>query len=143
MWSSGRVGATDGGDDAQVDREAVDAAVAAAFDRFTVVGFYADPALWQDYMDRWTQRHAARLRVKAQAARPLEWWTNRPTAMVAALERFHTAVLGRQLSHDGGVVLTSHVLNARRRIGRRGDDLERTPQECPEDRRGDGRGTRV
>jgi hypothetical protein len=109
-----------GGDDAQVDREAVDAAVAAAFDRFTVVGFYADPALWQDYIDRWTQRHAARLRVKAQAARPLEWWTNRPVAMVAALERFHTAVLGRQLSHDGGVVLTSHVLNARRRIGRSG-----------------------
>jgi phage terminase large subunit-like protein len=109
-----------GGDDAQVDREAVDAAVAAAFDRFAVAGFYCDPALWQDYVDRWTQRHAARLRVKAQAARPLEWWTNRPVAMVAALERFHTAVLGRQLSHDGGVVLTSHVLNARRRIGRSG-----------------------
>jgi hypothetical protein len=108
------------GDDAQVDREAVDAAVDAAFTRFTVAGFYADPALWQDYIDRWTRTHGAKLKVRVVQQRPIEWWTNRPTAMVAALERFHSAVTGRGLTHDGGSVLTAHVLNARRRVGRAG-----------------------
>src|SRR5205814_5468396 len=41
----------------QVDRNAVDAAVARAFDQRRVVAFYADPAFWQDYLDRWTREH--------------------------------------------------------------------------------------
>lgn len=108
------------GDLAQVDREAVDAAVKRCFDRFDVAGFYCDPALWQGHVDKWTSEYGDLVRVKAVQSRPLEWWTNRPTAMVAALERFHTAVLGRELSHDGGTVLASHVLNARRRPSRAG-----------------------
>lgn len=107
-------------DDWQVDREAVDGAVAAAFDRYDVAGFYCDPALWQDYVDRWTQRYGGTVRVRASQPRPLEWWTNRTTAMVAALERFHTAVMAGSLSHTGDSVLAAHVLNARRRAGRAG-----------------------
>jgi len=107
-------------DDWQVDREAVDAAVSAAFGRFEVAGMYCDPALWQDYVDRWTGEFGGGLQVKAAQGRPLEWWTNRPTAMVAALERFHSAILNKDLSHDGGSTLTRHVLNARRRVGRSG-----------------------
>ena len=106
--------------DPQVDRESVDAAVVAAFDRFQVVGFYADPPFWQGYVDAWTAKFGAGLRVRQVQARPIEWWTNRPTAMVAALERFHSAVLNEELSHDGDSVLSAHVLNARRRIGRAG-----------------------
>lgn len=108
------------GQGARVDVAAVHAAVDQAFQRFNVVGFYADPALWQDQVDTWTDKYGAKLKVKASQQRPIEWWTNRPTAIVAALERFHTAVLGRNLRHDGGSVLTAHVLNARRRIGRAG-----------------------
>ncbi|MBT0771822.1 hypothetical protein KIH74_22970 [Kineosporia sp. J2-2] len=104
----------------QVDREAVDYAVAAAFERYTVLGFYCDPALWQDYVDRWTHQYGERLKVRASQHRPMEWWTNRPVAMVAALERFHTAVLAQSLSHDGNGILASHVLNARRRPSRAG-----------------------
>jgi phage terminase large subunit-like protein len=108
------------GDGWQVDRQAVDAAVFAAFERLTVVGFYADPAYWADTIDRWMAEFGPRLRVRASQQRPLEWWTNRPKAMVDALERFHEAVLTEQLTHDGGTVLTRHVLNARRRVGRSG-----------------------
>lgn len=108
------------GDAWQVDRVEVDAAVAGAFDRFRVVGFYADPAFWVDTLDRWTTEFGSRLLVHASHARPLEWWTNRPKHMVDALERFHEAVVSQQLSHDGNSVLTRHVLNARRRIGRSG-----------------------
>ncbi|GGM75592.1 terminase [Longimycelium tulufanense] len=100
----------------QVDRQAVDAAVDVAMERWQVVGFYADPAHWQDYVDRWQERYGARMRVRATQARPLEWWTNRPTAMVRALERLHDAVAGTQATHDGDSVLTRHVLNARRRL---------------------------
>jgi hypothetical protein len=107
-------------DDWQVDREAVDAEVAAGMDRWQVVGFYADPAHWQDYLDRWASLFGHRMLVKASAPRPLEWWTNRPTAMITALERFHEAVVERQLTHDGGSVLTRHVLNAHRRVTRSG-----------------------
>ena len=119
------------GDAWQVDRVEVDAAVAAAFDRFTVVGFYADPAFWADALDRWTQEFGRRLRVKATQYRPIEWWTNRPKYMVEALQRFHGAVLGQQLSHDGGVTLTRHILNARRRVGRAGVTISKEFPSSP------------
>jgi phage terminase large subunit-like protein len=104
----------------QVDRVAIDAAVAQAFDRFTVVGFYADPPHWQDYLDKWMSEFGDRLKVAATAARPMEWWTNRPRPMVAALDRFRDAVVARDLTHDGGSVLSQHVLNAKRRVTRSG-----------------------
>jgi phage terminase large subunit-like protein len=108
------------GGDRRVDTAAVDAAVHAAFERFQVIGFYADPPLWQGYVDAWTAKYGERLKVRQTTARPIEWWTNRPTPMVAALERFHSAVLGGELAHGEDVTLTAHVLNARRRIGRAG-----------------------
>ncbi|GAA0632232.1 terminase [Kutzneria viridogrisea] len=104
----------------QVDREAVDAAVFAAFECYSVLGMYADPAHWQDYLDRWSREFADRVTVRATPGRPLEWWTNRPRLMVESLARFHDAVVEQRLSHDGGHVLTRHALNARRRVGRTG-----------------------
>ena len=83
-------------------------------------GFYADPPHFQDYVDRWMAEFAPRLRVRATAQRPMEWWTNRPKAMADALERFHSAVLATHLCHDGSSLLTRHILNARRRVGRVG-----------------------
>lgn len=106
--------------DWQVDRVAVDAAVHQAMERFRVIGFYADPPFWQDYLDKWAAEWAHKMLVKATASRPLEWWTNRPKAMVDSLARFNDAVVGQDVSHDGDSVLTQHVLNARRRVGRSG-----------------------
>lgn len=106
--------------DWQVDREAVDLEVHASMERWKVVGFYCDPPWWQDYVDRWTREFGGRLAVRAQQARPLEWWTNRPQPMVQSLERFHSAVLNGDMTHDGGATLEAHVLNARRREGRAG-----------------------
>ena len=106
----------------QVDRVAVDAAVAAAFDRYDVAVAYADPAHWQDYLDRWQAEYGAGLQVKATAARPMEFWTGggHTRRMVAALERFHEAVSGRELSHDDHPTLTRHIGNARVRMTRAG-----------------------
>lgn len=104
----------------QVDRVAVDAAVAAMFERYKVIGLYADPAYWQDTLDRWQAEFGPRIRVRASQQRPIEWWTSRPKYMVDALARFHEAVVGGELTHDGNSVLTRHVLNARRRVARQG-----------------------
>lgn len=110
------------GDDGdwQVPRREVDAAVAAAMDRFRVVGFYADPPHWQDAIDRWTEQWGRRMLVKATVPRPLEWWTQRTSHMVTALERFYEAVVTGQLTHDGDATLTRHILNAKRRVQRAG-----------------------
>jgi phage terminase large subunit-like protein len=119
------------GDDWQVDRVAVDAAVYRAHDQFKVIGFYCDPPFFQDYVDKWAAEFAVKLRVRASQARPLEWWTNRPKAMVDALERFHEAAVSRQLVHDGDATLTRHVLNARRRVGRSGITISKENPSSP------------
>lgn len=100
----------------RVDTTAVDQTIAMLMKRYEVVGFYADPARWQDYLDTWQSKYGPRMRVRATKERPIEWWTSRPTAMVRALERLHDAIVGLEVTHDGGTVLTRHVLNARRRL---------------------------
>lgn len=104
------------GDDWQVPTSEVDAAVHAAFDRFQVIGFFADPALWESYVAGWEAKYHKRLRVKSSAPHPIEWWMTggRSGMVVRALEQFHSAVVDGELTHDGSYTLTRHVLNARR-----------------------------
>jgi len=105
--------------DWQVPTTEVDAAVASAFDRWDVVGFYADPALWESHIVAWEARYSKRLVVKATADHPVQWWMSGSKA-VMAVERFKAAVLDQELRHDGDYTLTRHVLNARRRESRFG-----------------------
>lgn len=118
-------------DEWQVDREAVDAEVAKAMRRFEVAGFYCDPAHWQDYCDKWNNEYGEQMRVRATERRPLEWWTNRPRAIVSALERLYEAIQEERLSYtpaedrtgrqaELALVMQTHVLNARRRESRAG-----------------------
>ncbi len=90
----------------------VDAKVAEAFKTYRVLKMYCDPAYWQDIVGRWAAEHGEKV--------VAEWWTNRERAMVAALERFHTAAVTGQLSHDGGETLARHVGNAKKKITRSG-----------------------
>jgi hypothetical protein len=91
----------------------IDAAVCDAFKRFRVVGFYADPALWEARVADWEQRYARRLKVKA-GTHPMRWPTSRSSAVVAAAASFEEAVVNGDLTHDGSYRLTEHALNARR-----------------------------
>lgn len=105
--------------DWSVDREEFDAAVASAFKTYTVVGFYADPPLWQDYVDKWARDFVDDLRVHASGKHSVEWWTKRDIPMAAALERLHTAIVSGTMSlagredHPLDHVLRRHFLNAR------------------------------
>lgn len=103
----------------EVPLEEVLAAVRGAFERFTVVGFYADPARWESHVAVWERDYGTTLKVKASREHPIEWWMtgNRRRQTAEALEKFHGAVLDGEMTHDGSSTLTRHVLAARRVSG--------------------------
>lgn len=98
------------------------AAVHEVFDRYDVVGMYADPAKWESHVADWEAAYGRRLKVQATRAHPIEWWMTggRSVLIVRALEKFHTALTEGELTHDGSSVLVRHLLNARRRKTRSG-----------------------
>lgn len=110
------------GADWQVPTVEVLAAVEDAFRDYRVVGMYADPAKWESHVAAWEAKHGRRLKVKASANHPIEWWMTggRSTYIVRALEKFRSSVTDGELTHDGTSVLTRHILNARRRESRSG-----------------------
>lgn len=105
-----------GGEGWEVDRERVDAEVESAFGRFNVAAFYADVALWESYIDRWSVEYRGRLRLKASPKSAVGWdmRSKRREATVSA-EAMSAAILDRTLHHNGDPVLRRHALNARRR----------------------------
>lgn len=103
----------------EVDRE-----VRRVFDDYKVVGFYADPSHWQTHISEWEAAFSRRLKVKASHREPIAHWPNGKNSNVARLtEEFHTAVLNREITHDGSPAILRHVLNARRRAVRSGGYL--------------------
>lgn len=113
--------------DWMVPATAVAATVRDAFRRYNVIGMYADPALWEAYVNQWEADLGRRLKVKASRDHPMHWWMTggRATQTVRALEQFHSAVVDGELSHDGSSALTRHVLNARRRSSRSGIQISK------------------
>ena len=100
------------GEDWQVPVYEVDAKVAETFAKFNVVRMYCDPPYWQDSIDKWSAEYGEKVVV--------QWWTNRNRAMVAALNRYHTAVLQGQMTHDGNEIVTRHMRNAKVKMTRDG-----------------------
>jgi phage terminase large subunit-like protein len=90
--------------DWEVDVLAVEAAVKRAFETYRVEWMYADPPYWQENIGRWALEWGDDY--------VFEYWTNKPTRMVQAVERFRTAAMVQDLLHDGNEDLTRHVLNA-------------------------------
>lgn len=111
----------------------VDAAVNDAFAKFNVVGFYADPAKWESYVATWEAKFAKRLKVQSGQKHPIEWWINQGRSIIVtrAIDKAHTAVIDHQMSHDGGFVLTRHILNARRRKGPSGIWIAKEHPDSP------------
>lgn len=103
------------GDEWRVPTDEVDAVVKDTFAKFRVVGFYADPSMWDGYVAQWEAAYGARLTVKASRSNPIEWWMSRGALVTRALDQFLDAVIDGEMFHSGSAVLTRHVLNARRR----------------------------
>lgn len=111
----------------------VDAEVRAAFEKYTVVGFYADPAKWESFVTSWESDFGADLLVKSTRANPVEWFMTGGRAMqiVRATERLYNAVVEKEVTHDGSTVLARHVGNARRRLSRTGIQVSKETPESP------------
>ena len=99
----------------------VDAAVADAFERFTVARMYADPPLWQSEIDSWARDYGEPV---------MRYQTNR-TRMMNATERFRTDLAAGRLVHATHPVLTKHVLNAQVREARGGYWLSKDRRDSP------------
>jgi hypothetical protein len=95
-------------------RVEIDAAVRAAFSRYRVLGFFCDPARWLDEVSRWEEAYGRRLVVKANVQHPCQWWfSGRTVPIVKMYQHAYSAIVERQMTHDGDHLLTQHVLNSR------------------------------
>lgn len=117
----------------EVPTAAVDAKILETFQKYTVVGFYADPALWETYVAKWEAKYGKHLTVKSTQQHPIEWWMtgNRALKTVEALRKFQDAVLDGELCHDGSPTLTQHVINARRVATTRGVQIRKEHPDSP------------
>jgi hypothetical protein len=121
------------GDGWEVPTTAVDATVRSTMAAYNVVGFYADPAKWESFVAAWEASFGSKLKVKSTVSHPIEWWMTggRSNLIVRALESFHTAVVSGEMTHDGGHILTRHMLNARRRSTHSGIQIAKEHPDSP------------
>jgi hypothetical protein len=90
----------------QVNTEDVDRTLRQAMRDYDVALVYADPHYFQDYVDAWAGDFGAERIVK--------WDTRHHERHAKACERLESAVLNREVTHDGDELLQAHVENARR-----------------------------
>ena len=104
IWEPPVGGGKQTGQEWEVDKDAVNAAVTDAFTRWTVWRMYCDPPLWGSEIAAWAGRWGDKVVV--------EWWTNQYRKMAYALQDYRTAMINGDLSHDGNPVLARHIANA-------------------------------
>lgn len=127
-------------------REKVDAAVEAAFERYTVVAFFGDPShvledesmnrYWDGLFDRWHQRHKSKLRLWARQGRDSGHAVMFDMALIDNQKRFVEAlgiveadVEAGALLHDADPRMRQHVLNSRRQPTRAGLSIAKEHRE--------------
>ncbi len=123
------------GDGWEIDRPAVDGAVRNAFTTYRVSAMFADVALWESYIDAWSEDYRDRLLIKASpqsaVGRDMRGGLQELTA---ANERLMSAIEHHVLPHLGegfplGRTLRRHVLNTRRRPNRFGMSFGKPSRE--------------
>lgn len=103
------------------------------FDRCKVVGFYADPSGWSEWVAKWEARYRKRLKVKSTEKYPIAHWPRGKTsAVVEAVEHARVAIATGEMSHDGSPSLVRHLLNARKRETPRGDLIYKSYPMSPD-----------
>lgn len=115
------------GEDANVPVGEVDAAVARAFDRWSVLGFFADVREWEDHVKTtWPEAHGDGLIVWAESKSTKDpqriAWDMRGHVwdFTKAVELTEAEILAGQFTHDGDSRVARHMANARRRGNRYG-----------------------
>lgn len=90
-----------------IPRDEVAAAVEQLFDRYKVARFYCDPQDWRSEIGDWALAYGDKV--------VMEWATNRPSAMYAALTTYEVDLASGRLTHDADPLTEIHVNNARKK----------------------------
>jgi hypothetical protein len=98
----------------------VEAAVADTFRNFNVVGFYADPSMWDGRVAQWEAAHHRALKVGLTRENPIAFNVRAISKVVSGFEALHAAIVNGEISYDESYDLTRHFLNARRQAVRSG-----------------------
>jgi hypothetical protein len=93
-------------DDYEHPDDQVDGAMVEAFERYEPWRVYIDPQYIDHLRDRWSGRWGEK--------RIIDWYTNRPRQIAFAVRNFRSAQTAGDVSHDGDVVLSRHIGNARK-----------------------------
>lgn len=111
----------------------IDRVVDEWFERARIVGFYADPSGWTEYVSKWESKYRKRLKVQATAKYPISVWPRGKTSsVVEAVETARVAIVTGEMSHDGGAGLVRHLVNARTRETPRGNLLYKSYPMSPD-----------
>ena len=117
--------------DGVVDVEAVDAGVQRAFDRFEVLAFFADVREWESFVKvDWPERYGDQLRLwatpGARNPEPIAWdMRSKDFPFTQACELAAAEIVQHAFTHDGNPLLSEHVRNAQRHLGRYGETVRK------------------
>jgi len=99
----------------------VEAAVADAFRKHNIVGFYADPSAgWAGQVKQWESTHHRVLKAKMTNDEPVKWRQKDLTRTCEGFENMRLAIVNGDITFDGSLGMLSHFLNARRDPRRNG-----------------------
>lgn len=84
------------------------------FERYNVVGFYADPSAgWAADVKTWEASYHRRLKARISAAEPIRYPQRNVSATCEGFAQLLSAIQQGQVTYDGDPTLTAHLLNAR------------------------------
>lgn len=104
----------------------IEQAVADAFRRYNVVGFFADPSAgWAGEVKSWEAKYGPRLKVNMSATEPIRWRQKDVSRTCETFENLYSAITSAEISYDGDLGMTRHFLSARRDPRRAGYVLKK------------------
>lgn len=111
----------DGQDGWTINTSRVDSVVHWAFSTYDVQAFYADVALWESYINDWSDTYRAGLKLKASAHSAVGFDMRGNGAKIAANnEAFIQSIRDGGVHVNGSATLRQHMLNAEARWDRNG-----------------------
>lgn len=111
----------------------VDAEVRTAFQRWNVIGLYADPSGWAPQVAAWEAEFGRKLKIKINQQQPMTVWPRgKDSRVIEMVDRLRQSIVLREMTHDGSSSLTRHVLNARRRMTKGGYLIYKKFPESPD-----------
>ncbi|QWW20139.1 hypothetical protein I6B53_03310 [Schaalia sp. 19OD2882] len=111
----------------------IEQTVKAAFERFNVVGFYADPSAgWAQLVKEWEAAYHGRLKAKISASEPIRYPQRNVSQTCQNFADMLSAIRLCEVTYDGDPTFTAHLLNARKAPRQAGYVLVKPPddQDC-------------